>query len=405
MRIFIEPVDVLLFRDGRPFSAGEGHRARSLFPPTPNTMQGVVRSKILAERCGRYQQYRDGCLDCTEQENCTIPEEIGRPSQTGVGNYGNLTLKGALIAASYDSDVTSYFRVPADVVQVKNKQNRNAHPQLLSLQPLSAPLPGQNDFDNKLKPLWTGETQPIESVAGYWTQQQLQDYLLAQQPSTFIPTEQLFVKESRFGIEVNNHKQIIEEGKLYQTEFIRCQENVGLYLEVEGIQSLTQVASDQGLVAIGGENKVASYRILENLVSENFLEKLSSRMTHSSGFKLYLATPTKFRGGWLPNWIDPSTLQGTYKGVEVKLIAAAIGRYQTIRGWDIAHNRPKPVSRAVEAGSVYYFTTSASAENIIEAFHWKNLADDPQDAQIGFGLTLVGCWDYFNNFASGEIEE
>lgn len=150
MRIFIEPVDVLLFRDGRPFSAGEGHRARSLFPPTPNTMQGVVRSKILAERCGRYEQYRDGCLDCAEQENCTIPEEIGRPNQSGQGSYGNLTLKGALIAQYLDSHLTLFFPVPADVVQVKNKQNSNTNPRLSSLQPLSTPLPGQNDLDIKL---------------------------------------------------------------------------------------------------------------------------------------------------------------------------------------------------------------------------------------------------------------
>jgi CRISPR-associated protein Cmr3 len=94
MQIFIEPSDVLLFRDGRPFSAGEGHRARSIFPPTPNTMQGVIRSKVLADRCGRYQQYREGCNDCPEKNSCTISSEIGKPASNGRGNYGAMHLKG-----------------------------------------------------------------------------------------------------------------------------------------------------------------------------------------------------------------------------------------------------------------------------------------------------------------------
>jgi CRISPR-associated protein Cmr3 len=96
----------------------------------------------------------------------------------------------------------------------------------------------------------------------------------------------------------------------------------------------------------------------------------------------------------LPKWLNFTTLQGEYKGIEVTLKAAAISRYQTIGGWDVAYNRPKPTYRAVAAGSVYYFETQASPEKILDAFHWQNLADDPQNAQIGFGLSLVGTWNY-----------
>ena len=48
MRLFIEPSDVLLFRDGKPFSAGDDHAARSIFPPSPRTFQGAVRAAILS---------------------------------------------------------------------------------------------------------------------------------------------------------------------------------------------------------------------------------------------------------------------------------------------------------------------------------------------------------------------
>ena len=39
--ILIEPTDVWLFRDGRPFNRGQDHSAQSVFPPLPTVMQGV----------------------------------------------------------------------------------------------------------------------------------------------------------------------------------------------------------------------------------------------------------------------------------------------------------------------------------------------------------------------------
>ena len=399
MQIFIEPSDVLLFRDGRPFSAGEGHRARSIFPPTPNTMQGVIRSKVLADRCGRYHQYREGCNDCPEKNNCTISSEIGKPASNGRGNYGAMHLKGALIAKHHNSKLTAYFPVPADVVQVKNKDNPNADPKLEYLQPLQQPLPGQNDLTYNLLSLWTNETQPVEAIAGYWTHPELCNYLLGERPKSFTQGSKLYEKESRFGIEVDNSKQTVQEGKLYQTEFVRCQQSIGLYVEIEGIKQLSdEPDSEAGLIAIGGENKAASYSKLSGIDWGDFEQRLGARLKQSNGFKLYLATPTIFdsehKQGWLPQWINPETLSGQYRGVSVHLVAAALGRYQTIGGWDVAYNRHKPTRRAVCAGSVYYFTTKASSEQVLKAFHWQNLADDNMDAQIGYGLSLVGTWNY-----------
>lgn len=403
MNIFIEPFDVLLFRDGRPFSAGEGHRARSLFPPTPNTVQGVIRSKVLADRCGRYAQYKQGCSNCPDQETCSIPDEIGRPAQDGQGNYGAIDLKGAIIACHEPSTgnktarLTPYYPVPADVVQVKDKQNPQAESKLVSLLPLDHTLPGHTDLTTHLLPLWNPESQPVETAIGYWTHQDLERYLLGEQPEHLTKSDDLFQKESRFGIEVDNRVQSVKEGRLYQTEFVRCHNHVGLYVEIEGIKSLSPEPDPEiGLIAIGGENRAASYKKVSRINWTEFSTKFTSALQQAAGFKLYLATPTIFEQGWLPQWIDPITLEGQYpeSAISIKLVAAAIGRYQTIGGWDVAYNRHKPTRRAVAAGSVYYFTTEASAEEIIKTFHWKNLADDSLDAQIGYGLGLVGVWNY-----------
>jgi CRISPR-associated protein Cmr3 len=399
MQIFIEPSDVLLFRDGRPFSAGEGHRARSIFPPTPNTMQGVIRSKVLAERCGRYQSYRDGCTQCPEKSTCTIPEEIGKPDKQGRGNYGAMQIRGALIAQRNLSSLNVYFPIPADVVQVKDKDNPDAEPKLAYLQPLrSEQKPfGMNDLSHQLLTLWTSEVKPVEAVTGYWSQEEFKQYLLGEHPTEFIQPDKLYKRESRFGIEVDNRKQTVQEGRLYQTEFIRCQPDIGLYVEVEGIRQFSaDPEAKSGLIAIGGENRAASYTEQLQPDWEDLNKQLIENLKQSTGFKLYFATPTIFKNGWLPEWINENSLQGTHQGMTVTLVAAAIARYQTIGGWNVAYNRPKPTHRAIPAGSVYYFTTEANPEQIIKTFHWQNLADDPLDAQIGFGLGLAGCWNYLD---------
>lgn len=42
----IEPLDVLLFREAKPFSPGEGSWAKGLFPPLPNTLFQSLRSAL-----------------------------------------------------------------------------------------------------------------------------------------------------------------------------------------------------------------------------------------------------------------------------------------------------------------------------------------------------------------------
>jgi CRISPR-associated protein Cmr3 len=404
-QVFIEPSDVLLFRDGRPFSAGEGHRARSIFPPTPNTMQGVIRSKVLSDRCGRYETYKNDCNGCDKQPNCTIPDEIGRPAQNGRGSYGNLQIRGAIIAKYEETKVTPYFPVPADVVEVKEKsgQKKSSKFRLRFLQPLSHKLYGDNDLSDdpqsKLLPLWTQETTPVEGVQGYWEQKDLQNYLLEEYPSItqYTKADTLYLRESRYGIDIDNARQTVKEGQLYQTEFIRCEKNIGLYTEVDGVSNL-----GGNLIAIGGENRAAQCHHLDQQKRVDwtqFTHDLEKKLEQADGFKIYFATPTIFDAGWLPNWLSKNDLSGAYHGVQVQLVAASVPRYQTIGGWDVAYNRPKPTNRAIPAGSVYYFKydkNNVKPSEIIKAFHWKNIADESNDVQIGFGLSLVGVWNYLN---------
>ncbi|HDN19716.1 MAG TPA: hypothetical protein ENF46_01300, partial [Candidatus Acetothermia bacterium] len=118
-QIFVEPVDVLLFRDGRPFTAGEDHRARSMFPPTPFTMQGMLRSKILFESGVSPTDYAGDSPSPTAQR---LRELIGTPRKS----YGKLRLRGPFVARKGDDDsLTRYFPMPADVLEIADEQEKS----------------------------------------------------------------------------------------------------------------------------------------------------------------------------------------------------------------------------------------------------------------------------------------
>ncbi|MEN3045343.1 MAG: type III-B CRISPR module-associated Cmr3 family protein, partial [Candidatus Hydrothermales bacterium] len=84
-----------------------------------------------------------------------------------------------------------------------------------------------------------------------------------------------------------------------------------------------------------------------------------------------------FEKGWIPRWINEKTLIGDFEGIQLKLIACVVGKYVRVGGWDIARGEPKPMYKAVPAGSVYYFRVlnGKSIEEVKKAFHLKNISD------------------------------
>lgn len=172
---------------------------------------------------------------------------------------------------------------------------------------------------------------------------------------------------------------------LYQVEFVRPEADVGLLVEVEGV-----TLPCSGLLQLGGEARAGRYETVTTGVT------LSPDGCLTDGdkplrFKVYLATPAFFRQGWLPAAINAQTLQGNWQGIDVTLIAAAIGKPQAIGGRDIARgDTQRAIRRAVPAGSVYFFETQATTDEVLAAFDGQCVCDAEADRQIGFGLGYVG---------------
>jgi CRISPR-associated protein Cmr3 len=352
MKLFIEPVDVWLFRDGRPFNAGTDHRARSIFPPYPSVMQGVIRSHHLV----------------TQEIDLGDPQAIEEAIGTAT-DYRDLRLRGPFVARRKNGRMMRYFPAPLDTVF---RDDGKLHPLTPRKIPegviTSAPTPYL---------LWD-DGEPQKPKGQMWLSEEDLNQYLEGQPATPILERDLCLREDRLGIGLDDATRTTAEseaggGLLYEAEFIRVKKGVGLEVEVEGLPGLNEWP-ERGVLRMGGEGHGGRYEVSNSPDWPPIPDPLPTR------FKVYFATPTFFDDGW-----RPKTWTRFFAG-GVALMAAAVGRYQSIGGFDVAAGRQKAARRYVPAGSVYYFKCQGEAK-FKEAL--VNGAITDVGAEIGFGQVII----------------
>jgi CRISPR-associated protein Cmr3 len=354
MKLFLTPVDVWLFRDGRPFDAGDDHYARSLFPPYPSVIQGAIRSHHLVVK------------GVNLQDKQAIVHAVGTAD-----DFGALRMRGPFIARRQANGrgIVRYFPLPADAVPHSADCVQAALPQSAAARRVST------NFDSHLPLLlFPRLDQPVKQALGNWLDEaQLMEYLDGK-PVSPIRAETLFVLEHRYGIGLESAARAAKEGLLYAAEFVRPAEGVGLYVEVSGFDGWPA----QGVMRIGGEGRAARFEQVAAPDWPTPPDPLPRR------FKLYFASPTYFEGGWRPrDW-------SRFFDGQVLLQAVALSRYEVRGGFDWANGLQKPARRYVPAGSVYYFECQGEAR--LRPDLVQNAITD-YGAQIGFGQVIVTNWE------------
>lgn len=355
-QLFLDPVDVWLFRDSRPFSAGSDHRAESLFPPYPTVLQGAIRSYQLALK------------GVNLHDKNAVKNAVGTST-----DYGSLRLRGPFLARRSSGKVERFFPQPADAVsvgpqQIERSDNPADLPAGIKTSCRTPKLIGLND------PLSKGE-------GGLWLDKtQLLDYLDGKRVEA-VKSEDLFLRESRFGIGMDSALGTTLQGALYEVVFIRPREGVGLTIEMDGYPGWPQ----SGLLSLGGESRAAAFEQIEPLPWPTPAGKLPKR------FKLYFATPAYFEAGWQPqSWKKFFTQP-------VDLKAAAVNRFESVGGFDWAANpdqQHRAARRFVPAGSVYYFESGRTESGDTAEFEKTLIQNAVTDfgSEIGFGQVLVKEW-------------
>lgn len=362
----IRPQDVWLFRDGKPFSAGEDHAAHSMFPPTPLTVQGALRRQISESQGVSLYQYRHGSTQ-------TAREVVAQ-----IGPYGDLLdtgqfkMQGPFVGLHTREQLVPLFPSPADLLWHEGSGDfRITGPNL------DAAL--SSDLSAREIETFCHVYEGYENLPAHWiTTEAFTDYLAGRKQTGkgILHKDHVYQSENRFGVAINAASSYREEGLLYQVQFVRPQPGISLLVAVDG--ELEKHL--KGEIQLGGEQRRA--RLYPATV------QLPPRPAQLSGhFKIIFLTPAYFSGGWEPQNGDWSSVFNSHP---VEFITAALYRPQRIGGWNSYANRPRAMHNYVAPGSVYYFKTE-------QAFAappalTQNPVEIVDAAALGFGQYAVSTW-------------
>lgn len=388
MIIALEPLDTLFFRDGKPFTMEEDTWADTMILPYPSVLYGALRSTYFANHSELFKEL-------TQEKKLNTSED---PTT-------NLRITGIYYELLHDKrNLGPHLPLPRDLVQLKNRdpkelkrEKRELTYKVVTLERCQRNSNYCSDYvscSQNIDPLVHSQEVTrldtglisIVDYNGYYRTYSNMENILARSIRDHI------VLEPKVGISLNPKTRSSQKHRLYR---------VGMY-RYKGLRLLIQFSGltlpDKGIMKLGGEGRAVSYQSRTENISIEEPEKINDGL-----FKLYLATPAIFeQGGWLPDSLDPTSLSGSIRGIEVELLAASIGKHRSIGGFDMLTKQPKPMRQAVPAGSVYYFQAKnkTSPESIIEAFHGKSLQGNDSNnityKQQGFGIAYVAAMENTN---------
>lgn len=368
------PDDVLFFRDGKPASLNLDHYFRSLFPPLPSTVYGMIRTARLCDYGVELEGLnRARWNDLPADLRAEVGEwgEIGsirlrgpwlvRARETGGAESevllpapADLGLVFAGDASDADSDPRKVVRyLPVEV----DRRRRSWSHGLELMQPYFVD-------DTGTWREWTpraDEADPKSADGWFVTCAGMDRWLAGKTPRVedLVRSSGLWSVERRIGIGLEASTRTSKDSRLFSYGYVRLQPGVGVGFEVRGCD-----LQSSRIAWLGGEGRVVH---IEH--GPSLSDRFGDPVREHSRATLYLGTPAVFTG---PEASSPS---------HPAVYAAAVRSTVPIGGWDVARGGPKRLRRGVTAGSTYYVEAGDSIRSYLPVSEMH---------EQGFGLALAG---------------
>jgi CRISPR-associated protein Cmr3 len=345
--LMLEPLDVLFFRDGRPFEAGIRVGRQAI---VPQTLAGALRTALL------------------ESAGCDF-QTLGAAMQDGVSFAEALALQSARLAAIaqvsaggpwFCREDQPLLPVPADLMRAEDKS-------LARVRPLKTALPGWSPDEQGLLPLWIKSHARYERASGYLTLEGITRYLNGDVPKLdqMVGFDKLAANDSRVGIVIRSDSMTTERSLIYAAEYLALAPDVSLYAELTGPEIVLQSAFiGERAIPFGGQSRYVRVRRCAPV-------DWPSAPSGGDGGLILLTAPALFSARWRPEGLD--------------LVAAAVSDHVAVSGWDLARRGPKPTRFAVAAGAAYFCRRLPDQGSSL---------CDGEDALLGWGSFLRGVWSY-----------
>lgn len=389
--LVLDPLDVLFFRDGRPF--GPGSRVGGGLP-APQTLAGAIITALLRRHDCDFQRLKRAVqadewpdavvIACGEAQRWIADVRVRGPWFARRSSRGPASDAHQRESNNIESVPAPEVLTPAPATLHGPK--KAAAGEIRQLRPLAADaLPGwkQSAPYPQLRPLWNRGGEPTQPVSGFLTPAGLGAFLRGETvaPEALIRDDALFGFDQRTGIAIDPDRLTAAESQIYGAQFLSLRRQVQakpandepphdvvFYAElVVPPDAPPRPLAGISSVAWGGEGRRAA---LEATTAHAW-----PKQEFNAGQKplLVLTTPGLFRDGW-----QPRALAG-------RIVSAAVSRYQAVSGWDLARGGPKTNRFAAAAGSVYFLDS-------LPADLPSTLSDNELDARQGWGAYLLGAW-------------
>ena len=372
---FVQPLDVLMIRGNKSFG-GAGQHGEAVMPPWPSLFAGAFRSALLGRDAAQLARFANG-----EKLPGALGDVLGTPAQPGSFAINWLSLA----QASSVANVNAAMPLPADLIAFDD-----AKMPLVALQPAAPPAGSAAAGELPLTALLRVAKQ-IKPEAGRWLDDAgLVSHLAGKLPASTLKTADLYRRETRLGIALNAGSRTAEEGALYTTEAIAFNTAAGFLVGIDGDAGLLPAS---GRLRLGGDGRGATYTCCDFSTPATPPGIAASRR-----FRLILATPGIFNGGWFPEGvtqIGERDFRLQVEGCTARLACAAVPRFDIVSGWDIALQQPKTAQRVVPAGSVYWFDQlegdAGKLATWVAGGLWGDNANRQRRAE-GYNLAMLGGW-------------
>lgn len=337
IRLNIEPFDLLLFRDGRPFDMGDS--ASSLPFPSPLTFQGAVRAKLW--------KFKE-----------EIPPDWLDPTEPPFKFYGPF----------FEKDGKLLFPLHRSLLDIGPVESSFIKPGYCNLR----------DLKIKKIPWQKGEE---EGARGFISIDDFKEYLLNGNVRGKIMEEvELWKVEERVSIKIDPDLYTVsEEDALFSVGFMRLEKGVRFAFFIEGEEKIREyLEREPRALILGGERRPVRYELVEEdfkQMFEDLKEKIEEKVKERKIMKVIFLTPSIPKGGFIPKSL-----------AQREIITAYIPKPMRLGGWDYKSNEPRPMRYALSPGSTFWVEGRDVSE------FWLNFHSDDY-ASLGLGLTIVGVGD------------
>jgi len=369
----LQPRDPLLTRDGRPFGADPGSRARSLPVPPPSVLAGAFRSRLGPDADGQYVY--------------TLARGLRGPFLAELDAEGDIGRLG--------------LPAPADAILFGERGPERIEPLI------SAEVPDGVVTDLEgLSPLMLGKQAPEKPAPGapaFWSWDGLLQWLKKPASGNWSGDWKFEAPEAevRTHVSIDSTKLTAADGALFSTEGRRYAAGRGSETRslALAISPDDEAGLSEGWGTLGGERRLARWAKVPKALPD-LPGDLLEAMVRQKACRIVLLTPAVFEQGFRPGW-----LLAERDGVKPGIVAAAVRRPEVVSGWNLATRSPKPTRRLAPAGSVYFVSLEGDEAAIrawLQAMWWRAVSDDAQDRRDGFGVAALGVWNRAGQAGGGK---